>query len=192
MKNIQNFKSFVEVLESKKKINYDDINIDDYDYEKGEIVTLKHPTWREQYDFTVTVPGKNPTLRQIDGPREIILDRPKTFGLVAPKKLVDEYLEKNKKEKEIKPKSKKSMLTQREYDNLCKDMATSGLDDREGEPYNQSELMDMALDCVGSDMKLRNYLSKRLKTERPYDFDEYQPSNFDCAEMMADDMTQYD
>ena len=69
--------------------------------------------------------------------------------LVAPKKLVDEYIEKNKKEKELsKPKSK-SMLTQREYDNLCKDMATSGLDDREGEPYNQSELMDMALDCVG-------------------------------------------
>jgi len=118
MKNIQNFKSFVEVLESKKKINYDDINIDDYDYEKGEIVTLKHPTWREQYDFTVTVPGKNPTLRQIDGPREIILDRPKTFGLVAPKKLVDEYLEKNKKEKEIKPKSKKSMVLNPDFFNI--------------------------------------------------------------------------
>jgi hypothetical protein len=194
MKNIKDYQSFIFEL---KKFEYDykvnDDIIKDYEYTKDEVVTLKHPSWKEEYDFVVITPGKTPTLKQCDGNgvREIVLDNPRHYEYIMPAKLKNEYKEKTKPVKTPKL-SKEKMISEKEYKEICQSIATSGLDDRNGEPYNHSELMDMALDQVQSDKKLRNYLSKRLMDNDSYRWDEYDsPSDFDCAEEMANDLASY-
>ena len=173
MKNIQDFKTFINSL--NESINF----------EKDEIVTLKHPTWKQEYDFKVmTEPGEKPILKQIDGPREIVLDHPEDFRI---KRSSDPEPEKIKSEKKKKLNQDSSLImSEKEYVNLCKSFVQSGLDDRGGESYDFSELNDMAEGQVKYDSKLKNYLIKKLKSELGY-----KPSIGECIEQMVTDMSRY-
>jgi hypothetical protein len=152
MKNIQDFKTFLlEINRFKEKAYLSggkfDHGLDDYVYSVGEIVKLQHPSWKESYDFKVTVAGKKPSLKQIDGPREIILERPNDFSVIIPGNL-----EKPKPEKSEKIKS----MTQIEFKRLCKELIS-------GHEYDDHSIFyDLAENQVKTDKRLREYLEKIL------------------------------
>jgi len=151
MKNLKSFVNFINESKFNQVISRQ--GIEDYNYEKGEVVTLKHPSWKEKYDFIVTVPGKKPTLRQIDGPREIVLDRPYDFITVEPEKL--------KKEKPVKEPKEKGM-TKGEFERLCKETVGGQ------EESDHSVFYDLAENQVRYNSRLKDYLIKLIKYDDPY------------------------
>jgi len=80
------FKSNLE--KKKSELN---IILDNYIFEEGEIVTLKHKDWNENREFVVTKGGKNPSFKQLNGP--VVLDSliRKNYYIIFPHKLGDEY-----------------------------------------------------------------------------------------------------
>jgi len=155
MKNIQDFETFIlEINHWKEKSyfsgNFDNKNVENYEYSVGEIVKLKHHTWKEAYDFEVTEPGKIPTLKQIDGPREVVLKRPQDFEIISPEKLKPPKVKKEPKPEWMRP------MTQVEFKRLCRE-TVSGY-----EHENHSIFYDLAEGQVKTNERLQEYLRKLL------------------------------
>lgn len=188
MKNLQNFDTFIlEINRFKDKTYFSSTfkqdDLKGYEYEEGEIVMLKHPSWKESYNFRVTVGGKQPTLVQIDGNggRQVTLDNPNRFQFI---KLVSPKIDKPKVSKPVKERG----MTEKQYMDVCKSIVSSGSDDL-GREYDHSELYDMAINQVLSDKKVRDYLRKQIEEYDPDLYRTHHPSDRECAEQMANDLT---
>lgn len=164
MKNLKNFETFI--LENDNRTwwgnKFDNDNgVKGYDYSEGEIVTLKHLSWKEKYDFKVIEPGKVPTLKQIDGPREIILSRPQDFILIEPANKIKEPTEREsgKMSTEKTPWNKglkSDRMTQSEFKRLCRETIN-------GHEYDDhSILYDLAEGQVKTNDRLQEYLKKLI------------------------------
>jgi len=163
MKNIQDFETFIlEINRFKEKTyftgnNFINKDVEDYDYTEGEIVRLKHGTWEEAYDFKVIEPGKVPTLKQIDGPREVTLKRPQDFSIISPEKL------RPSKIKEPKPEWMKPM-TQVEFKRLCRETISGHEYDDHGIFY------DLGSDQVKINNRLQEYLRKLIMKDYTFHY----------------------
>ena len=164
MKNLKNFETFIlEINRFKGKTYFTGNNFDngakDYDYSEGEIVTLKHHTWKDKYDFKVVEPGKVPTLKQIDGPREVVLSRPQDFILIEPANKLKEPKEKGLGSTGKTPWNKglkSDRMTQVEFKRLCRETIS-------GHEYDDHSIFyDLAEGQVKTNERLQEYLKKLI------------------------------
>ena len=165
MKNIQDFENFILEInrwEKKKSYfsgnNFSNKETENYDYTEGEIVTLKHHTWKESYDFKVIEGGKIPTLKQIDGPREVVLKRPQDFEVISPENLKPSKIKKEPKPEWMKP------MTQVEFKRLCRE-TVSGY-----EHADHGIFYDLGEGQVKTNVRLQEYLRKLISKDYTFHY----------------------
>jgi len=173
MKNLKTFESFKQqsFMSNRQGLSQDQrYMLKDYNFELGEIVTLYHPSWRDNYEFKVIEPGKIPTLLQSDGEgsREIVLNRMNDFNVVLPHKL------KKPKEPKIKP------MTKVEFTRFVKELV-SGHEDSD-----HSTFYDLAEGAIW-DERLTQYIKKIIKRDDQI----YNIKKSDIIEKLVNEMEMY-